>query len=155
MTRNLYLGADLTPVFTAGSPQALVAAVTTAFAGVRATNFSERAKALADEIAGADPHLVGLQEAVLWRSQTPAQPGSATHVEYDFLQILIDELALRGKHYAAVATATTGDHEAPSPHPAAFRTSASPTATYFWPAPTCPPRCFRSATPKRSSSRPA
>lgn len=117
MTRNLYLGADLRPVFAAGSPQALVAAVTTAFAGVRATNFPERAQALADEIAGADPHLVGLQEAVLWRSQTPAQPGSATHVEYDFLQILLDELALRGKHYAAVATVTLGDYEAPQSTP--------------------------------------
>ncbi|MEU9304685.1 endonuclease/exonuclease/phosphatase family protein [Streptomyces sp. NPDC048269] len=114
LTRNLYLGADLAPVLAATSPQALVAAVTTVYANVQATNFPERADALADEIAEGDPHLVGLQEAVLWRSQTPAGTGSATHVEYDFLQILLDKLAARGKHYAAVATVTVGsDFEAP------------------------------------------
>ncbi|MBT2540693.1 endonuclease/exonuclease/phosphatase family protein [Streptomyces sp. ISL-44] len=114
ITRNLYLGADLAPVLAATSPQTLVAAVTTVYANVQATNFPERAEALADEIADGNPHLVGLQEAVLWRSQTPAGPGSATHVEYDFLQILLDKLASRGKHYAAVATVTVGsDFEAP------------------------------------------
>jgi endonuclease/exonuclease/phosphatase family metal-dependent hydrolase len=118
MTRNLYLGADLTPVLAATSPQGLVAAVTAVWANVQATNFPERAEALADEIAEGDPHLVGLQEAVLWRSQTPAGPGSATHVEYDFLQILLDELSARGKHYAAVAGVTVGsDFEAPRSTP--------------------------------------
>ncbi|MGW0750766.1 endonuclease/exonuclease/phosphatase family protein [Streptomyces sp. NPDC002587] len=118
LTRNLYLGADLAPVLAATGPQALVAAVTAAYANVQATDFPERADALADEIAEGDPHLVGLQEAVLWRSQTPAGPGSATHVEYDFLQILLDKLSARGKHYAAVATVTVGsDFEAPRSTP--------------------------------------
>ncbi|MFE9928371.1 endonuclease/exonuclease/phosphatase family protein [Streptomyces sp. NPDC005533] len=117
-TRNLYLGADLAPVLAATTPQGLVAAVTAVWANVRATDFTERAEALADEIAESDPHLVGLQEAVLWRSQTPAGPGSATHVEYDFLQILLDALTARGKHYAAVATVTVGsDFEAPRATP--------------------------------------
>ncbi|MGE7387474.1 endonuclease/exonuclease/phosphatase family protein [Streptomyces sp. NPDC004126] len=115
LTRNLYLGADLGPVLAATSQQGLVAAVTAAYANVQATNFPERAEALADEIAGSDPHLVGLQEAVLWRSQTPADPNSsATHVEYDFLRILLDALAARGKHYKIVEQVTVGsDFEAP------------------------------------------
>ncbi|MBT2449756.1 endonuclease/exonuclease/phosphatase family protein [Streptomyces sp. ISL-43] len=118
MTRNLYLGADLAPVLAATSPQALVAAVTAVYANVQATNFPERAEALADEIADSDPHLVGLQEAVLWRSQTPAGAGSAIHVEYDFLQILLDELSARGKHYEAVASVIVGsDFEAPRSTP--------------------------------------
>uniref|UniRef100_A0AAU2JRQ8 Endonuclease/exonuclease/phosphatase family protein n=1 Tax=Streptomyces sp. NBC_00049 TaxID=2903617 RepID=A0AAU2JRQ8_9ACTN len=118
MTRNLYLGADLAPVLAATSSEALVAAVTTAYANVQATNFPERADALADEIAESDPHLVGLQEAVLWRSQTPAGPESATYVEYDFLKILLKRLAARGKHYKAVATITVGsDFEAPRATP--------------------------------------
>ncbi|MGP4051237.1 endonuclease/exonuclease/phosphatase family protein [Streptomyces sp. 2A115] len=117
MTRNLYQGADLAPVLAATSPQALVAAVTAAYANVQATNFPERAEALADEIADSDPHLVGLQEAVLWRSQTLAGPGSATHIEYDFLQILLDKLSTRGKHYAAVATVDLSDFEAPRSTP--------------------------------------
>ncbi|MER6315286.1 endonuclease/exonuclease/phosphatase family protein [Streptomyces sp. NPDC001581] len=117
-TRNLHLGADLAPVLAATTPQELVAAVTTVWANVRATDFTERAEALADEIAESEPHLVGLQEAVLWRSQTPAGPGGATHVEYDFLRILLDELAARGKHYAAVASVTVGsDFEAPRSTP--------------------------------------
>ncbi|GGT08346.1 hypothetical protein GCM10010271_08660 [Streptomyces kurssanovii] len=121
MTRNVYQGADLAPVLAATSPQALVAAVTAAYANVQATNFPERAEALADEIADSDPHLVGLQEAVLWRSQTPAGPGSATHVEYDFLRILLDTLAARGKHYRAVATVELSDFEAPRSTPAGLQ----------------------------------
>lgn len=122
MTRNLYLGADLTPVLAATSPQALVAAVTAVYANVQATDFPQRAEVLADEIAQSDPHLVGLQEAVLWRSQSPAGPGSATHIEYDFLQILLDKLSTRGKHYAAVATVTVGgDFEAPRSTPAGLQ----------------------------------
>ncbi|WP_328969483.1 endonuclease/exonuclease/phosphatase family protein [Streptomyces sp. NBC_00239] len=119
MTRNLYLGADLAPVLAATGQQALVAAVTAVYANVQATNFPERAKVLADEIADGDPHLVGLQEAALWRSQTPADPSSsATHVEYDFLKILLRELSARGKHYRAVAEVTVGsDFEAPRSTP--------------------------------------
>ncbi|MGR4878210.1 endonuclease/exonuclease/phosphatase family protein [Streptomyces sp. LARHCF249] len=118
MTRNLYLGADLAPVLAATNPSALVDAVSAVYRNVEATNFPERAEALADEIAEGNPHLVGLQEAVLWLSQTPAGPGRATHVEYDFLQILLDELSARGKHYAAVATVTVGsDFEAPRRNP--------------------------------------
>ncbi|MGW7285167.1 endonuclease/exonuclease/phosphatase family protein [Streptomyces sp. NPDC054847] len=121
MTRNVYQGADLGPVLAATSPQALVAAVTTAYANVQATNFPERAEALADEIADSDPHLVGLQEAVLWRSQTPAGPGSATHIEYDFLQLLLDKLSAQGKHYRAVDTVELSDFEAPRSTPAGLQ----------------------------------
>lgn len=118
MTRNLYLGADLAPVL-AARPDQLIDAVTAVYANVQATNFPERAEALAEEIAESDPHLVGVQEAVLWRSQTPADPGSAaTQVEYDFLRILLDALSARGKHYTAVATITVGsDFEAPRRNP--------------------------------------
>jgi endonuclease/exonuclease/phosphatase family metal-dependent hydrolase len=120
MTRNLYLGADLTPLFTAASPPTLVAAVTQIFASVQATNFPEGADALADEIATINPQLVGLQEATLWRSQTPADfspTPNATHVEYDFLQILLNKLATRGKHFAAVASVINNDGEAPRDTP--------------------------------------
>jgi hypothetical protein len=116
MTRNLYLGADLAPTFGAGSIPALVEAVNGVYAMVQATNFPERAKALADEIAAFDPHVVGLQEVTLWRSESPWSQSltpNATEVEYDFLEILLDELAARGKSYAEVITATNFDAEAP------------------------------------------
>ena len=120
MTRNLYLGSSLQPLFTAVSQQALIAAMTTVYANVQATNFPERAEALASEIADAGPHLVGLQEARLWRSQTPADSSTtpnATHVEYDFVQILLGALARRGLQYAPVNTITTTDREVPRSTP--------------------------------------
>jgi endonuclease/exonuclease/phosphatase family metal-dependent hydrolase len=116
LTRNLYLGADLAPTFGVGSFPDLVEAVTGVYDMVQATNFPERAKALADEIAAFHPHVVGLQEVTLWRSESPSNLSltpNATKVEYDFRDILLSELAARGKSYAEVITATNLDAEAP------------------------------------------
>jgi endonuclease/exonuclease/phosphatase family metal-dependent hydrolase len=120
LTRNIYLGADLAPTFGAPDFNSLIAAVTQVFAMVQATNFPERAKALADEIAAFDPHLVGLQEVTLWRSESPSNLSltpNATTVEYDFLALLLGELEARGKSYAAVATVKNFDAEAPRATP--------------------------------------
>jgi endonuclease/exonuclease/phosphatase family metal-dependent hydrolase len=69
---------------------------------------------LADEIAAISPHLVGMQEVTLWRSQTPADfKLNATHREYDFLTILLKELAARGQAYDVVAEVENTDAEAP------------------------------------------
>jgi hypothetical protein len=119
LTRNLYFGADLQPVFQAVSFPDLLTKVAQAFAMVQATDFPERAKVLAGEIAEADPHLVGLQEVTIWRTGTPVNvadwtPGlPAETVEYDFLAILLDELAARGKAYAVVAKVENVDAPAP------------------------------------------
>ena len=116
MTRNVYLGADLAPViFAAVTGGDIVAATSEVWAGVRFTDFPARAESLAREIAAAGPDLVGVQEAELWRSQTPADfiPGNADHVEYDFVQILLDRLADRGLHYALVAEHIGVDVELP------------------------------------------
>jgi hypothetical protein len=119
LTRNLYFGADLQPILQATSFPGLLTTVAQTFATVQATNFPERAKALADEIAGASPHVVGLQEVTIWRRGTPVDvarwtPGTlAETVEYDFLAILLDELAARGKAYAVVAQVQNVDAQAP------------------------------------------
>src|SRR5262249_30306803 len=86
------------------------------FAIVLATDFQERAQALAVEIEAIQPDLIGLQEVALYRSQFPADfspAPNATTVELDFLQILLDALAARGLHYAPVAVSTTVALEAP------------------------------------------
>jgi endonuclease/exonuclease/phosphatase family metal-dependent hydrolase len=115
ITRNIYFGTDLLPVFEVVDPQELPGVVAEIFALVEATNFPERAKALAKEIATFNPHLIGLQEVALWRSG-PADfnptPNAQT-VEYDFLAILLEELAQHGKSYEAVATVQNADAEAP------------------------------------------
>lgn len=115
MTRNLYLGADLGPVLAVTSFEDLVQEVGVAWAKVQATDFPERAEALANEIAEFDPHVVGLQEVELWRSEIPGNgPASAaTTVELDFLDLLLTALAARGSHYEPVAVVTNFDVEAP------------------------------------------
>ena len=50
MTQNLYLGADLTPVLGLTDPSEFLGAVAGIYATSRATNFSARAEAVADEI---------------------------------------------------------------------------------------------------------
>jgi len=130
MTRNLYLGADINrPVTAALTAQAqgktgaeILVALANATHVTRAivdrTNFPVRAGLLAGEIARTEPDLIGLQEVALWRSG-PLQLGqvgvpNATTVDYDFLQILLDELAARGQEYVAVSVGDRADVEAPS-----------------------------------------
>ena len=94
MTRNVYLGADLTPAIGAGSPAALAAANGQILREVVANDFPTRAEGLAEEILRTEPDLVGLQEVALW--QTTPLSAAATPVNYDFLELLLDELN-RGK----------------------------------------------------------
>ena len=118
MTRNLYVGADLAAAEAAilsGDPEAIIEAVTETWAKVRFTDFPARAEGIALEIAAAKPDLVGLQEAELWRSQTPADfiMGNAHHVEYDFVGILLHALEVQGLHYTVVAEEKGFDVELP------------------------------------------
>lgn len=116
MTRNLYLGTDLNPIFGAPTQLALFASVAAGWAQVQSNDFPARAQAIADEIASAKPDLVGLQEAMLYRTQVPPD-GPATPaqtVAYDFVQLLVGALAQRGLHYAAVSTFTGTDAELPA-----------------------------------------
>jgi endonuclease/exonuclease/phosphatase family metal-dependent hydrolase len=120
MTRNLYLGADLSPVFAAaamGDGPGIIQATTAAWQDVKATNFPERAGALADEIEHSEPLLVGLQEVSLFRTGPPdsisATPTPAEHVEFDYLDILLKELDQRGLHYAPVTITQEADAENP------------------------------------------
>jgi endonuclease/exonuclease/phosphatase family metal-dependent hydrolase len=116
-TRNIYLGADLTRSITATSIPQLLAANAQIFANVQQTNFPERAKALAREIADADPTLLGLQEVALWRSGAFNNPAPATTVEYDFLASLQSELAALGTPYNLVRKQQEADLESPAGSP--------------------------------------
>ena len=118
MTRNLYLGASLTPVIGAASLQEVVGTGTVAWTIAQASDIPGRMSAVADEIAGAKPDLVGLQEVTMWRTQFPgdAHTGGvpATTVAYDFLQLLLDALEARGEHYVVAAEVTNFDAEVPT-----------------------------------------
>lgn len=121
MTRNLYLGADIFPVIDAGqdpNPIAVPLAVTEVFQTVQATNFPERAEALADEIKRRRPHAIGLQEVSIWRTQIPGDflvgnPQAASDVAYDFLDILQAALQARGLSYSVAVSTENADLELP------------------------------------------
>jgi endonuclease/exonuclease/phosphatase family metal-dependent hydrolase len=120
MTRNLYLGADLTPAIASTSIQGFIEANGEILRTVDASNFPVRAKGLAKEILEQEPDLVGLQEAALWRTAEPSllavKTGvpSATKVKYDFLQLLLNQLNRKGTKYRAVVVNPEFDIEAPA-----------------------------------------
>jgi hypothetical protein len=108
MSRNIYLGSDLTPALGAPTLEAAVDGAGQIYNEVVRTNFPERAVALADEIKSAKADLVGVQEAALWQQQIPSDAGGppigpgtvpATDVAYDFRELLMDEL---GRKYRLV-----------------------------------------------------
>ena len=120
MTRNLYLGADITRPLTAteGLPPAqqgpaFVAANTTLRAIVDQTNFPLRSKQLAGVVATRRPDLIGLQEVALWR-HGPLDGSPATTVDYDFLATLLADLAARGQHYEVVWSQQESDVAGPA-----------------------------------------
>jgi len=118
MTQNLYQGTELEHVLAAQTPEQFAAGVATDYANVIATNFKERADALAAEIVRAGPALVGLQEVALWRTQLPFDPTAAPQtVAFDFLQILLDALAARGVTYITVIARDNFDVSGPGLFP--------------------------------------
>ena len=119
MTRNLFLGTDLKPIFAATTLPGLAGAVGAGWTQVQANDFPARAEALAGEIAAGKPDLVGLQEAMLFRTDSPAD-GPATPAEagaQDFVALLVDSLARRGLHYRAASVFTGTDAELPAGWP--------------------------------------
>lgn len=103
MSRNLYVGTDVDAVI--GSLQTpdpaddlptLIAAIQT----LGRTDFPSRAAAIADEIARARPHVVGLQEV----SQVDlVLPSLGVDLHLDFLAVLLDELSARGLEYVVAS----------------------------------------------------
>ena len=116
LTRNLFLGADLTPAYEALAAPDGLAALPAVVAGifnpgeppgvVQRTDFATRAAGLADEIEATEPDLIGLQEAAQWRTDDT--------VAADHLDLLEAELTRRGLRYRRVAAAVNGDVALPS-----------------------------------------
>lgn len=119
MTRNLYLGADLTPAIAAPNLEAFVAANGQILREVTANDFPVRAKGLAHEILERKPDLVGLQEVALWRTapvnfEVLSKGPSATTVRYDYLQELLGQLNKGKPEYELVVSQNEFDFEAPA-----------------------------------------
>ena len=114
MSRNIYLGADLTGAIGATTPDELFMAAADSFQNVVDTNFPERAKLLAAEIEETSPDLIGLQEVAKWRTGAIGDPAPAQTVAYDFLLILQAELTARGLDYTTAVVQENFDIEIPA-----------------------------------------
>jgi len=107
MTRNLFVGAPVEMIYAPGAdiPQAAA----DLWAWVQSTKFEEeRADAIADEVAYAEPHVIGLQEVSVFTIVTPCPLGPPfcppiseypTTEQLHFLEILMQELGERGLSY--------------------------------------------------------
>jgi endonuclease/exonuclease/phosphatase family metal-dependent hydrolase len=132
MTRNLYLGADLTPAIQAATSNDFIRANGQIVRDVDTNNFPVRAKGLANEILNKKPDLVGLQEVALWRygPLNDAAPFTcdgdadddppfdcnftASTVRYDYLKDLMAQLNKNGQNYRVVVNQQEFDFEAPT-----------------------------------------
>ncbi len=121
MTRNIYLGADLTPAIQAKGVTAFTEATGQILREVTANDFPVRAKGLAKEILSKEPDLVGLQEVAEWRTGPPSletllggSKPKATTVRYDYLAELLKQLNKGRARYRAVVVNPEFDFEAPA-----------------------------------------
>ena len=110
MTRNLYVGADILAVAGAEDAEDFLARARAFILGVAATNFPERAEALAAEIADKTPDVVGMQEVYDFKLNG-FNTGAAPFVNY--LDVLLAALERRGAHYRAVAKVKNADITTP------------------------------------------
>ena len=97
---NLYLGADLTRLFSATTQAELVQRAGQIYANVVKTDFPSRAEAIAELLAANPPEVAGLQEVALWETGPIGGPLTPS---YDFLRLLLDALARHGLAYRPVA----------------------------------------------------
>ena len=67
MTQNLYVGADLFKIL--DPSQSIPVRVAEIFSDIQVTDFAQRAESIADLVAEHEPHLIGLQEVSLIRTQ--------------------------------------------------------------------------------------
>ncbi|MGW5672412.1 endonuclease/exonuclease/phosphatase family protein [Micromonospora sp. NPDC003776] len=117
LTRNLYLGGDLTPSIGAPTMPAFLAANAALLRHVDLVDFPARAALIAQEIRERKPDLVGLQEVALWRTGPIGDPAPATEIRYDYLALLRAELAESGHPYDVAVVQNEADLEAPAGAP--------------------------------------
>jgi hypothetical protein len=120
LTQNLYVGSNLFQILDDTSPVPVVAAQI--FSDVQMTDFHSRVEVIADLIAKRRPHLVGLQEVSLLRTECPSNilgpsgdpTPNAMDVFADYREILLDALVARGLDYEVIASIENVDVELPA-----------------------------------------
>jgi endonuclease/exonuclease/phosphatase family metal-dependent hydrolase len=113
MTRNLYLGAALDPLFAPASVTDVPAAVGALWRTVQASDPPARMAKVAEEIAARRPDLVGLQEAAIFKTRPALVPGAPESTVYDFAQLILDALRARGLGYRIASSSQNFDQAFP------------------------------------------
>jgi endonuclease/exonuclease/phosphatase family metal-dependent hydrolase len=99
-TQNLYIGADLFPIFQATTLAEALVAASNAITDIEANNFQLRATAIATEIKNAGaPLLIGLQEASII-----SVAGTLGTVSLDYTALLLQALNAQGLNYGLVGS---------------------------------------------------
>lgn len=114
MTRNIYLGADISRPIGSQTKEEFEQKNQIVWDTVERTNFPARAKLLAKEIRDTKPDLIGLQEVALWRKGPKDDPAPATAVAYDFLKLLQKQIRARGLNYRVGSVQQEANVEGPT-----------------------------------------
>src|SRR5262245_37500758 len=104
MTLNVYVGANVDRMLAVQEPVELPPLVAEVFPELLATNFPERAAAIADVIARVRPQLIGLQEISTIRLRSPGREAdkdtpAADTLRLDYLDLLLAALTRHGLDY--------------------------------------------------------
>ena len=117
MTYNVYVGADTLPLLGITNLLEVPAAVADLYSKVIASDFPGRAVGIASTIKAHQPHLIGLQEISLIRTQAPGDRLTggepAEEVVLDFLEVLMAALQAEGLNYRVAAKVENFDLEMP------------------------------------------
>ena len=117
MTYNVYVGAHMESVLGITNLVEVPAAVADVYAKTIASDFQGRATGIAASIKTYQPHIIGLQEISLIRTQSPGDRLTggtpAEEVAIDFLDILMNALHAEGLNYRVAAKVQNLDVEMP------------------------------------------
>ena len=117
MTYNVYVGADMLPLLGLTNLLEVPGAVAGLYEKVIASDFPGRAADIANIIKAHQPHIIGLQEISLIRTQSPGDRLTggepAEELVLDFLEVVMDALQAEGLNYRVAAKVENFDVEMP------------------------------------------
>ena len=105
MTQNLFIGVDVATILSVDDPAEVADVIDGLLEEALASDFPARAGAIARTIAEYAPDVIGVQEAAVWRVQSPLDSTTtpAETVAIDFLEVLLDALRAHGLSYEAAS----------------------------------------------------